>query len=280
MSAELTGDVRPSPIAGTWYPGRPEQLAETIDQMLNNAPSIDVLGPIRGLVVPHAGYRYSGAIAARAFKLVQGVAYDRVVVISPMHHAYAASVLTTAHTAYQTPLGTIPVDVQTLDELAKQLPLTSVRNDPEHSLEIELPFLQRTLAAPFELIPLMLRDQTLRAAERVGQALAAVIGNPKSTLLVASSDLSHFYPEEVAHRFDDRLMGLLEANDPQGIIKADDEGKAFACGRGAIAVVLIAARAMGAANVQKVGYGTSAEASGDVQRVVGYGSAVIFEGST
>lgn len=277
MRLDTTGDVRPSPIAGTWYPDRPEQLAATIDQMLAAAPTIEGLGSIRGLVVPHAGYRYSGAIAARAFRQIQGAAYQRVVVISPMHHVYSSPILSTAHQAYRTPLGTIPVDTAVLDALDQRVPITRVRSDPEHSLEIELPFLQRVLRGSFTLIPLMLRDQSYEISERIGQALAKAIPDPQSTLLVASSDLSHFYAQLVAQQLDQRLLALVEANDPQGIIEADDEGKAFACGRAAIASMLIAARGMGACSVQITGYGTSADTSGDTKRVVGYGSAVVFE---
>jgi MEMO1 family protein len=280
MRPNTADEVRPSSIAGTWYPDNPEQLAAILDQMLAGAPSPPVAGRIRGMVVPHAGYRYSGPVAARAFRLIKGLSYERVIVISPMHHAYSVPLLTSAHSAYKTPLGTIPIDTATLDALGKRLPLTFVGNDPEHALEIELPFLQRVISGSFMLIPLMLRDQSYETAERVGRALVEAVPNPQSALLVASSDLSHFYTEMIAQQFDHRLLSLLEANDPQELIKADDEGKAFACGKGAIAAVLIAARGMGACRVQLTGYGTSADASGDTKRVVGYGSAVIFEDNT
>lgn len=280
MKPDTIDDVRPSSIAGTWYPDDHEQLAAALDQMLAEAHPAPVAGRIRGLIVPHAGYRYSGSVAARGFSLILGSSYERVVVLSPMHHAYDVPLLTSAHAAYKTPLGTIPVDKATLSLLGKRLPLTAVRNDPEHSLEIELPFLQRVIKGTFMLIPLMLRDQSYEMAERIGKALAETIPNPQSVLLVASSDLSHFYPQITAQQFDHRLLSLIEANDPQGIIRADDDGKAFACGKAAIAAVLIAAKAMGVCRVQLTGYGTSADASGDTKRVVGYGSAVIFEGNS
>jgi AmmeMemoRadiSam system protein B len=277
MRHQIAGDVRPSPIAGTWYPGTPEQLAAAIDELLAAAPEAKVQGLIQGVVVPHAGYRYSGSIAARAFRLLQGLSYDWVVIIAPMHHPYTAPVLTTAHAAYETPLGTIPVDHEVLEALSRRLTLIAVRNDPEHSLEIELPFLQRVLAKPFSLVPLMLRDQSSEAAKRIGAALAAVIGRGTRTLLVASSDLSHFHPDTVARQLDSRIMELIAANDPEGVIRAEDEGRAFACGRGAIASVLIACRHLGADAVHVTGYGTSGETSGDMLRVVGYGSAVIYQ---
>ncbi len=278
MHRVIFDDVRPSPIAGQWYPGNPDYLAATVDRMLDEAPAVRVPGRIMGLIAPHAGYVYSGAVAARAFRLVRGMSFERVVVVSPMHHVYFDPILTTAHQAYQTPLGLIPVDREMLTELARRIPIKPVVRDPEHSLEIELPFLQRALSEPFSLVPLMLRDQTYRTAERLGQAIAEVLGPESgSTLLVASSDLSHFYTQAQAEMLDRVVLERIEAFDPVGVIRVEDEGRGFACGRGAIATVLVAARALGADSVRVVGYGTSADATGDTQRVVGYGAAVIYK---
>jgi AmmeMemoRadiSam system protein B len=124
----------------------------------------------------------------------------------------------------------------------------------------------------------MLLDQSYRMASQLGQALAAFIqSNPASTLLVASSDLSHFKPLAEAERLDKIMLDHIAAFDPEGIIRAEEEGRAFACGRGAMATVLVAARKLGATNVDIVHYGTSAEASGDTRQVVGYGAAVIYQ---
>jgi AmmeMemoRadiSam system protein B len=274
MSETLT-DIRPSPIAGRWYPGTPHHLAEVVDQMLDNALETALTGQVVGLVVPHAGYLYSGAIAARAFRLVRERTFERVVVLSPLHQVYDAPLLTTAHHAYQTPLGVVPVDRGCLDALGQHVPLAAARFDQEHAVEIELPFLQRALAGDFSLVPLMLRDQSYSFARQMGQALAQVIGPDGSTLLVASSDLSHFFPQAHAEQLDRVVLDNLKAFDPLGIIRADEEGQGLACGRGAIASVLIAARLLGADRVQIVGYSTSAAVTGDTHRVVGYGAAVI-----
>jgi AmmeMemoRadiSam system protein B len=274
MSDAVT-DIRPSPIAGQWYPGTSRHLAEVVDQMLDNAPEVALAGRVVGLIVPHAGYLYSGAIAARAFRLVRERAFERVVVLSPLHQFYDVPLLTTAHHAYQTPLGTVPVDRGCLDALGQHVPLAAVRFDQEHAVEIELPFLQRALGGDFSLVPLMLRDQTYAFARQVGRALARVIDSGGSTLLVASSDLSHFFPQAHAERLDRVVLDNLKAFDPLGIIRADEEGRGLACGRGAIASVLIATRLLGADRVQIVGYSTSAAVTGDTHRVVGYGAAVI-----
>jgi AmmeMemoRadiSam system protein B len=278
MAQQITSDTRPSPIAGQWYPGNANDLATMIDGFLAVAPDTPIPGQIVGLVAPHAGYVYSGRIAAHAFRLVKGMSFDRVVVVSPMHQIYYDSVLTTAHQAYGTPLGAIQVDHQALALLRQKLPIEAVRKDPEHSLEIELPFLQRTLEGSFSLIPLMLRDQSYRVANTLGKALAQAINELGITpLLVASSDLSHFYTQNEAKQLDQTMLDAIEAFDPQAVIQSEDEGRAFACGRAAIATVLVAAKALGADRVQITGYGTSADASGDTHRVVGYGAAAIYK---
>jgi AmmeMemoRadiSam system protein B len=278
MMEQTFKDVRPSPIAGQWYPGSADRLAADIDRYLANAPEVKIPGRVVGLVVPHAGYVYSGPIAAHAFKLVQGMSFERVVIVSPMHHGYSFPIMTTAHEAYGTPLGVVPVDHEALDALGQDLAIKPIRRDPEHSLEIELPFLQRALSDPFSLVPIMLRDQTYKTAAALGKAVAEVVGGDgKSTLLVASSDLSHFYTQAEAERLDRVMLDQITAFDPEGVIRVEDEGRAFACGRVAIAAVMIAARALGADHAQVVRYGTSAEASGDTRRVVGYGAAVIYQ---
>lgn len=249
--------------------------------MLDSAPAGPPDGDVLGLLAPHAGHRYSGRIAASAFRLARGMTVDTVAVLSPMHHPYPGPLLTTAHEAYGTPLGSVPVDEEAVKELSSRLRralgagLTRVEADPEHSLEIELPFLQRVLAS-FRLIPVMLRDQTAHVARALGEALADTVrGRP--ALLVASSDLSHFYSQSVAARLDREILDRVEGFDPQGLLAAEEQGKGYACGRGAVAAMLWAARGLGATHSRVVGYATSAEVTGDSGSVVGYGSAVIWK---
>lgn len=272
-------DARPSPIAGQWYPGSHDALAKDVDRMLDAADEIEIPGQIIGLIAPHAGYVYSGATAAAAFRLVRGMKFERVVVVSPIHRDFVRRpIVTTGHDAYETPLGVIPVDNDALETLVDILPMGKIRNDTEHSLEIELPFLQRALTDDFNLVPLMLLGQSYSTAQSLGKALADLIqAAPASTLLVASSDLSHFKPLAEAERLDKVMLDCIAAFDPEGIIRAEDEGRGSACGRAAMAAVLVAARELGATNAEIVRYSTSAEASGDTRQVVGYGAAVIYK---
>jgi AmmeMemoRadiSam system protein B len=273
-------DVRPSPIAGAWYPGDPQKLRASVDAQLASAqvPTLD--GEIVGVIAPHAGHRYSGAVAAHAFRCLQGLEPAVVAVVSPMHQPHEGRLCSTDHHAYATPLGEIPVDHALIKELEDNLDPQSgltierIRFDQEHSLEIELPFLQRVLHTPFRLLPLMLRDQTRTTCEAVGHALAAVLKS-KSHILVASSDLSHFKSDAVARQLDAFILERIEAFDPVGILDAEEHKLGYACGKGAMAAVLWAAKDLGATDVKVLNYANSGDVTGDLYSVVGYGAAVI-----
>lgn len=274
-------DVRPSPIAGQWYPSDPDRLASLVDTYLDKASLPALYGDLVAVMAPHAGHRYSGPVAGHAFAALRDSTAELVAVVSPMHYAYAEPLLTTAHTAYQTPLGTVPVDQESLqrldDHLAARLGygLTRVYADPEHSLEIELPFLQRALGREFRLLPVMVRAQSSEVAQALGQALAAVLKD-RPAVLVASTDLSHFYPQRVAEALDSNMLRRVQAFDPAGVMEIEEQGKGFACGRAALAAVLWAARALGADTVQILRHATSGDVTGDYERVVGYAAAAIF----
>jgi hypothetical protein len=270
-------NVRSSPIAGKWYPGKTEQLASSVDAYLKEAATSQIDGHLIGVVAPHAGHIYSGGVAAHAFSALRGVEVDVVAVIGPMHSAVASRLLTTGHDAYWTPLGEVPVDREGLAavQAACPIPITPIFNDPEHSLEIELPFLQRVLKS-FTLIPIMMRDDSPAACLALGQALAVALQS-RRYLLVASSDLSHFYPQSLAKQLDDYMLKQIETFDPLAVLQAEDEGKGFACGRAPIAAVLTAAKHLGGTQVKVVKHATSGEVSGDYNSVVGYGAALILK---
>jgi MEMO1 family protein len=275
-------DLRPSPIAGSWYEGNPAALAESVDRYLAQAELPELPGRVLAVIAPHAGHRFSGPVAGYAFAALRGVAPDLVAVVSPMHHAYAAPLLTTAHAAYVTPLGEVPVDRQAVDRLDAVLRrgpapgLTPVANDPEHSLEIELPFLQRALAAPFQLLPVMVRSQDPQVAQALGEALAETLRG-RQALLVASTDLSHFHDQDTARRLDGEMLRCIQSFDPGSLFEAEREGRGFACGHAAAAAVLWAAGALGADQVKILHYATSGDVTGDYTSVVGYGAAVVLE---
>ena len=270
-------DVRPSPIAGTWYEGHAKTLARSIDEYLNHAKLPELDGEVLAVIAPHAGHRYSGAVAGYAFAAVRSRSFDVVAVISPFHNLARYPLITTAHDAYATPLGNIAVDKAALTELQTHLdiPITPVFADKEHSLEIELPFLQRALIGNFKLLPIMIRAQEMDVAQKLGHALAKVLKD-KNALLVASTDLSHFYDQTTANALDSEMLKRFEAFDPESIFEAEQTGKAFACGHAAVAAVLWAARELGANKAQVLQHATSGDVTGDYSSVVGYGAAVVL----
>jgi AmmeMemoRadiSam system protein B len=231
---------------------------------------------------------YSGPVAGYAFAAVRNLQPDVVAVVAPMHYPYPQPLLTTAHAAYHTPLGDVRVHQEAVTRLSEAVerrlgfPIVQAPNDPEHSLEIELPFLQHIYPDGFQLIPVMVREQTVQAAQALGESLAGLVqaGGPlegKRLLLVGSTDLSHFYPQKTAEALDSEMLEQVAEFNPQGVIRIEDEGKAFACGRGALAAVMFAAKALGADRAVVLRHATSGDVTGDLDQVVGYGAAAFIK---
>jgi Predicted dioxygenase len=277
--------VRPSPIAGTWYEGNPRTLSQVVDGYLDKAEIPALTGEVIAVISPHAGHKYSGPVAGYAFATVRNQKFDLVAVLSPMHQPYYDSLLTTAHEAYATPLGNVPVDKDSTSDLDTRLRktlgegLVPVAYDQEHSLEIELPFLQRALASEFKLLPIMVRSQSARVSQELGEALAETLRG-RNALLVASTDLSHFYTQKQAVAFDTEMLRRVEAFSPEEVFSAEEEKAGFACGLGALTAVLWAARGLGGDTVRVLRHATSGDVTGDYSSVVGYGAAVILKQKT
>jgi MEMO1 family protein len=276
-------DVRPSPIAGKWYEGDPTMLARIVDEYLDDAQLPELDGEVIAVIAPHAGHAYSGAVAGYAFAALRGRSPDLVVVVAPMHQPYTEHLITTAHDAYSTPLGDILVDKEALHELDVVLKselgfgLSPITQDPEHSLEIELPFLQRALSSKWKLLPVMVRAREASISEKLGQALAKVL-REKNFVLVASTDLSHFYNQQTALTYDRAMLNEIESFNPAGAFDLERAGKGFACGLGAFTTVMWAAHDLGADKVKVLRHATSGNVTGDYSSVVGYGAAVILKG--
>ena len=275
-------DLRPSPIAGQWYEGDPDTLAQAVDQYIDDAQLPKLEGDVIGVIAPHAGHRYSGEVAGYAFSALRGLRPDLVVVVGPMHHPYTQPLLTTTHAGYFTPLGNIPVDKTALNDLDVLVTselgfgFTPVANDPEHSLEIELPFLQRVFQHSWKLLPIMVRALDEKVSEGLGKTLATVLRD-RNFVLVASTDLSHFFKQEAALAYDRAMLGEIEAFNPVGAFDLEHSRKGFACGLGAFTAVLWACKKLGADKVKVLRHATSANVTGDFSSVVGYGAAAILK---
>jgi AmmeMemoRadiSam system protein B len=250
-----------------------------VDQHLAAAEGSAPEGRPIAVLAPHAGLRYSGPVAGYSFNCLRGLHPTVIAVIGPMHHRHSAPLLTSGHEAYETPLGRVGVDREAVERVHHSLKetlgygLTRVREDPEHSVEIELPFLQRIFGT-FLLLPIMIVNQHSNVAEALGRALADAL-QERESVLVASSDLSHYYPQDVAATLDGEVLRRIERFDPAGVLSAQEEGSGYACGRGAIAAVLWAGRALGASRVSILRYATSGDVSADFTSVVGYAAAAV-----
>ena len=280
---EFRSDVRPSPIAGRWYAGDPAVLARHVDEFIRavKIKKDDLSGCVAGLVVPHAGYIYSGRTAAYAYKAVAEQPRKLVVILSPLHMYDPHDLITTAYSAYQTPLGDVPLaqtEMTDLDDRLKAygLHIEQVGREEEHSLEIQLPFLQRVWQTPFDLMPIMVRTYDHHKIGVFASALAEVLKS-HDYLIVASSDLSHFQALNIAQQLDAETLRRISHQDVEMVLAGARDESAPACGAGGIAAMLDATRLLGADRVQILNYSTSADATGDTSSVVGYGAVAVLK---
>jgi AmmeMemoRadiSam system protein B/AmmeMemoRadiSam system protein A len=271
-------EVRKPAVAGSFYPADPQTLARQVRDFLSRAPKEKVAGEIIALVSPHAGYIYSGQVAAYAFKLVEGMKYDAVVVVAPSHRTYFRGASVYDRGGFETPLGLLPVEkelCQKLKDGSSLIQFVAQAHAQEHSLEVQLPFLQEALGQ-FNLVPIVIGDQSYSTCEAIGHAIARAI-NGKRVLLVASTDLSHFHPYDEAVKRDQVILEDLRAFDPRKLAQDLNSGKGEACGGGPVMAVMIAAKERGANRAQVLKYLNSGDVTGDRSSVVGYAAAVFAQ---
>ncbi|MFQ5789772.1 MAG: AmmeMemoRadiSam system protein B [Acidobacteriota bacterium] len=272
------GPLRPSPIAGTWYPAQPEELARSVRALLDAAEPVQLDGELVALVSPHAGLRYSGPVAAAGYQLLGQFRFESVIIIGPSHHAYFQGASIFARGAFETPLGHAAVDEELAEAIQsrdRRLCFFAEAHDREHCLEMQLPFLQ-VLAPGVSMVPIVMGDQRRENVEAISRAVAeAVAASGESVLLVASSDLSHYKSAETAARMDGRVADCLERFAPEELMSLLEENHEHACGGGPIVAVLMAARTLGAGKARVLRYADSGDITGDKSEVVGYLSAAI-----
>jgi AmmeMemoRadiSam system protein B len=274
-------DVRRSPIAGTWYEADPKTLKREVDGFMDAAHLPALAGEVLGIVAPHAGYYYSGPVAGYAFAALRGAKPDLVAVLAPYHQFHHSRLLIADHNGYETPLGTVQISQEALGELEGKLSsvngpeISRISNDQEHSLEIQLPFLQQALASEWELLPLMVSTHDAKTCRAVAKALAEVLRNRRA-LLVASTDLSHYNEQQVALTLDRALLAKVEAYETETLFDLEKSGRGSACGLGALATVMWAAQDLGANKIEILRHATSGDMRGDFSKVVGYGAAAIM----
>lgn len=266
-------------VAGQFYPENPAALKKEIENFLSRARSSRD-PKVCGLIVPHAGYMYSGAVAAEAYKTVEGRTFDIVVVIAFLHRVFLQGVLVDGADFYETPLGRVPIDKELAALMREANPClneTIKRGTiEEHSLEVQIPFLQ-TAVKNLKILPVYMGEQSLENSKAIAVALAQLLRG-KNALLVASTDLSHFYPYETAVQKDRNLIQLVENGDVTKLIRASQSGEAEACGLGPVIALLLLAEKLGWEKPGLIHYQNSGDVTGDKRSVVGY-AAMAFRDS-
>ena len=274
-----TASVREPAVAGLFYPGNARELASTVDRLIGERSSS---GPtVRIMLVPHAGYVYSGAIAARAFARVSSPP-ARAFIIGPSHVESFPYTSVFNGSAYRTPLGDVPVDEEAVYGLVtpnhriKQSPSGHVLSDGgrgEHAIEVELPFLQR-VAKDTRVVPIVMGSQSWDACEALGNALRRFVDCNRD-IIIASSDLSHFYDDTRARELDAVFCDTLVTLDAAELHAKLESGACEACGGGPVVASLIASEGLRSRTCSLLARGNSGDVSGDYSSVVGYASAVI-----
>ncbi len=249
--------VRAPVAAGTFYPGRPEDLGLAIDELLAEAKVAGRRRPA-ALIAPHAGYVYSGPIAASAYALLRGAGARRVAILGPAHFVPLDGCAVPAVDAWRTPLGDVEIDRELRRAVAGPgVALDDGPHEPEHAIEVHLPFLQRALGPELTVLPIAV------GVSRPDEIASVIETLPPSVLVVVSTDLSHYHDAEAARRLDRRTADAILARDPDGI------GPEDACGAFALRGMLEHARRHGL-EVELLDLRNSADTAGDSRRVVGY----------
>jgi len=285
-SSHSAEKVREPEVAGGFYPANPDELTKMVDGFLANAKPPALNGSLVALISPHAGYPYSGPVAAYSYALLKGRHYQRVVVIAPSHYEGFNFSAVYDGDAYATPLGKIPVDKAFARKLAAEGGLIKLsgrghdRNGPqgEHALEVELPFLQRTLGN-FQLVPIVMGDQSYEASRALGVALAKLITD-SNTLIVASSDLSHYHPYADATAIDHSTLQAIQDYDYFNLSRNLQTRLWEACGGAPIVATMMAAERLGANRIELLKYANSGDITGDKSRVVGYGALALVKATS
>lgn len=265
--------VRPCMVCGTFYPADRAALAAQVDRLLDAAVPRKAMD-VRGLVAPHAGYMYSGFTAAHAYALLRRRAPEVVVIIAPSHRDAFEGVSVYPGSAYATPLGDVPVHAALRTKLLAASHFVragEAGHRGEHAVEVQLPFLQRTIGA-VSLLPLVMGDQRPVTCRALGTALAGVLAGADA-LIIASTDLSHFHSKEIAEQLDALVIDDVRRGDPDGLLGHLGRGEAEACGGGPTAAALFALHGLGVTRMRILHHCTSADVTGDASSVVGYLSA-------
>jgi len=281
-------EVRKPAVAGLFYPEDSVNLKRIISNFISSVPDevIDYfkknsINDIFSIIVPHAGYVYSGLAAAYGFSLIKKKKYDTVILIGPSHYTYFEGFALPYYKSFLTPLGEIEIDSELSHLIMEKgkgtFDYSKNAHLREHSLEVELPFLQFVLEGNFKILPILMGEQTIKFAQDGAEILTGVLSSyEKSYVIVVSSDLSHYHNSRIAEEMDRKCINVIKEMNARKLIDMALSGEIEACGAGPIATMLILAVKMNKENAKELIYTHSGYTSNDYDRVVGYTSIAIW----
>jgi MEMO1 family protein len=278
---------RPPAVSGIFYPSNPFELQKSLEQTFLDMnfgpgrmpPSLD-RKKIYGIISPHAGYAYSGSVAANGYYQVSNMNYETVIITGPNHYGIGSGVATMRQSLWKTPLGDVEVNTDFADTISKNtvIDMDDFSHIRDHCLEVQLPFLQCIRKDDtFRIVPIIMNLQDIETAKDVGKTIAQAITSASTkALLIASSDFTHYEPNEEAHRKDLELIDTILSLDVSSFYAVLERLDISACGYGAIASIMIAVKELGASKAELLRYATSGDTTGDKSSVVGYASIVFL----
>ncbi|MGQ9618570.1 MAG: AmmeMemoRadiSam system protein B [Candidatus Aminicenantia bacterium] len=276
IGLNMNSQERMPAVSGSFYPSNPIELKEMVEKFIQSASLPELKGDVRGVISPHAGYLYSGPVAGYSYRAVKGKNFDAVVIIGPSHRVDFDGSSVYQKGFFITPLGKLKIAEDIAKELIsfdKSIYFYEEAHTLEHSVEVQLPFIQVALG-DVPIVPIVMGRQTEKNIKILADALYNVISD-KNVLLVASTDLSHYYPRDVARRIDLLTKSLIEKFEPETLMKEFHKRRAEMCGGGPVIAVLMACKRAGAKRVVSLSYKDSADVV-PMANVVGYLSAVIL----
>jgi AmmeMemoRadiSam system protein B len=269
--------IRESVAAGSFYPASPDGLNSQISEFLDNAKLLD-LKNIKAIICPHAGYIYSGQVAAYSYRQIAGKKFDSIFLIAPSHSEYFDFSSIYSGDAYRTPLGLAYIDKERskiLADKSDRIKLSLYGHRDEHSLEVQLPFLQ-VLFGDIKIVPIVIGQQSSQNIKELGNSIGDLFKSEK-ILIVASTDLSHYHPYNIAVALDQKVNKLISDYDSEALMTEFITDNAEMCGGGPVISTMIASKILGANTAKVLSYKNSGDVSGDKSAVVGYLSAAFYK---
>lgn len=275
---------RPPAVSGIFYPSNPSELRKSVEQSFldrkfgpGTISTSYVNRRIYGLVSPHAGYAYSGSVAANGFCQVSNMEYDTVIMTGPNHYGIGSGVATMRETLWKTPMGNVEVNNDFVNRISKDSVIDEddFSHSRDHCLEVQLPFLQFMKNDNFKIVPIILMLQDIETAREVGKLISHTMKSENTNgLIIASSDFTHYEPNAEAHRKDLELIDAISSLEVTSFYETLERLDISACGYGAIASAMIAVKELGATRGELLKYATSGDITGDTSSVVGYASII------